>query len=100
MTYPTQIPLAEIKNVVTHVKNGTVSANLKDFAHDAWIVQGYAQYSLIGEASAPEFGASAAAVDGFAALEQLSMNEGVSAQIAIPWKTILKFILDELLKNI
>ena len=46
--YPTQFPIAELTNVINTIKNGQVKENLKIFAHDLWVLQGYAQANTIG----------------------------------------------------
>ena len=47
--YPSDLPLVEIKNIVTIAKSGDVWAQKQLLLHDAWVVQGYAQKMVVGE---------------------------------------------------
>jgi len=101
--YPEEFPLSEVKDVVNDVKDGKVKENLQNFAHNVWVVQGYAQASLIGNET-PDFVLSTQSVpedfDAISELEKLCANveeNTVSAQMAIPWEFILQWALKELM---
>ena len=98
MAYPTDLPLLEIQNVISIIRNGEVKTKFKDFAHDLWIVQGYAQGMIIGKPEGDFNLLTAQAADDFdpvATLEKLCADDGnaVSAQAAIPWGLILSWAL-------
>lgn len=100
--YPREFPITEIRNVVSAVRSGTVKDNLSDFAHDLWVLQGYAQYSIIGEGG-PTLSIQSAPEDVCAVeeLEKLADSEGsISAQSAIPWELILQWALKKLLEEL
>ncbi len=97
--YPTSIPIGEVTQVISLIKNKTVGDNLKLFAQCVWNIQGYAQYCLLGDGSPGFIVQSAKGQDPLAELEKLTAD-GVSAQVAIPWELIVKYLLDELLKHL
>jgi len=102
--YPKDFPLVEAKNVIDIVRSGDLLGQKEALAHDAWVVQGYVQSMLIGQA--PSVLAAQAAdlkndnIEPLAALERVvadTESGSLSAQIAIPWKTILKYVIEILL---
>lgn len=48
MSYPAGFPVAELTNILGILKAGTVKENVKEFAHDLWWCQGFAQSLIIG----------------------------------------------------
>ncbi|MCC9655294.1 hypothetical protein [Rhodopirellula halodulae] len=109
MQYPDSLPLTEIKLIIDRLRSGTVDGHLDEFAHAIWVVQGYAQKMLIGEAKtetpdAPDFELTAQTADtseqAIQALERAidkrqELGEGeIVTQAAIPWSLILKFLLE------
>jgi len=105
--YPADVPLSEIQNIVAIVRAGEIAAKKADFAHDVWVLQGYAQSRIIGS---PDLIASASECeDPVTLLEKVAASsDSVAAQglgdvmSGLGWKTILqwalKILLDELLK--
>jgi hypothetical protein len=97
--YPESLPLDEIKNVVNLVRNGQVKEKVKEFAHDVWIVQGYAQGMIIGNPDVDFSLMSQSAGDAVDALEKLAASEDtMEAQMAIPWQMILSWAVTKLLE--
>lgn len=97
--YPIEFPYQEIKNVVAIVRSGEIVANRQVLVHDIWVVQGYAQHTIIG---APAETVNAQSVeDPLSLLEKAAAQaEGdtVTAQFAIPWGVIAKYLAELLLK--
>lgn len=111
VAYPTDLPLAEIKNIVAIVRAGEIAAKKADFAHDVWIVQGYAQSRILGDPSISLISSQASkdCEDPVALLEKIvASSNTVSAQglkdvlSNVDWATILqwavKILLDQLIK--
>lgn len=103
VNYPESFPLEETKDVINAVRSGTVKENLPSFAHDLWVVQGFAQKSLIGD-SGPDFSlTSQAAPADFDAVEELDKlvkqveSDTPAAQLSVPWQLILSWALKQLL---
>lgn len=105
--YPGSFPLDEIKSVIENVRNGTVRENIEAFAHDVWVLQGFAQKSIIGEE--PNFSLAAqSAPEGFEPVKELeqlvaqaeSDGETVAAQASVPWQLILQWAINYLLEII
>jgi len=97
--YPSAFPLVEIKNVIDIVRSGDLISQKEALAHDAWVVQGYAQSMLIG---APTTAMSAQdAIDPLEALEKAAAaaeSDTPTAQISIPWAVIAKYVTELLLQ--
>ncbi|OGT57697.1 MAG: hypothetical protein A3E01_02870 [Gammaproteobacteria bacterium RIFCSPHIGHO2_12_FULL_63_22] len=49
MTYPTEMPLAELQTIYRIVKNKTIASERQLFAASIWHVQGYVQGQVFGE---------------------------------------------------
>jgi len=101
MSYPTDLPLVEIQNVVSIIRGGEVKEKFSDFAHDLWLVQGYAQGMIIGKPESNFSLMSAQAeFDAVAELEKVSNQDenALTAQAAIPWGLIMMWALDLLKK--
>jgi len=101
--YPIEFPYQEIKNVVAIVRSGEIVANRQVLVHDIWVVQGYAQHTIIGapaEVATPTVSAQSVE-DPLSLLEKAAAQaEGdtVTAQFAIPWGVIAKYLAELLLK--
>jgi hypothetical protein len=106
--YPDSFPLAEGLNVVSIFRKGEVKAKAAVLAHDLWVLQGYAQKAVVGDPSAPaevpvepkepDFKIFSEE-DPVAALQKvcdLHSNSDAVAQGLIPWKSILKWALSQL----
>lgn len=95
--YPLTLPLDEAKNIVMYVTTGTVLANLSDFAHDAWVLQGYAQGQILGNPDIRAYAAEGTEAESTAALAELqkaiSSAEDMTAQGAINWLLILRWVV-------
>lgn len=93
--YPSSLPVAEITTLVDIVKHGQVASRASEFALNLWWCQGFAQSQIIGvpisQAAPP------ANFDAVTALEAL-VAPGPAAQLAIDWRAILKWALEELMK--
>lgn len=113
MDYPAELPLAEVKTLITIIKNQEIVTKKSQFAHALWVVQGFAQSKLLGTdanfdlvtQAAPESccggGCGAQSVQD-AALAQLekaaAAADGLAPQALIDWKIILKFAVEKLLE--
>jgi hypothetical protein len=105
MTYPSDFPLTDVKNIVTTAKAGTFKEDLQQFAKSIWNVQGYAQLHLIGEpgsdpAPAPQTALAKTPEDAIAALEQLvesHENGEVSAQDLSEWAWMITWAMEQLI---
>lgn len=109
MTYPSDFPLTDVKNIVTTAKAGTFKEDLKQFSKSVWNVQGYAQLHLIGEPGddpvvpAPQAALVGTPEDAIAALEQLvesHENGDVSAQDLSEWAWMITWAMEQLLSLI
>lgn len=115
MDYPAELPLVEVKTLITIIKNQEIVTKKSQFAHALWVVQGFAQSKLLGSDSnfdlvtqaAPEAccgGGCKSTVPSLqdAALVQLekaaAAAEGLAPQALIDWKVILKFAVEKLLE--
>lgn len=102
--YPTDLPLAEIKSVIDIVRAGEIVSRKSDFAHDVWVVQGYAQRFVLG--SPPDISLAQAVSeeceDPVAQLEKVvaSASDEASTQSLsdINWKAILQWAIKMLLQ--
>lgn len=100
--YPVDFPLDEIKSVIDMVRNRSIRDNVNDFAHAVWVIQGYAQRTLLGESS-PNFAFAAQDAPGTDAITELEKvvsqaeSGSVSAQMAVPWGMIIQWLIKELL---
>lgn len=107
--YPNDLPVAEALELVGFIRTGTAMANKKKFAYNVWLLQGFAQKSLVGdpfaaESEAPTGGVvltpSSVPADFNVAdeLEKLcvSYQADAQAQLTVPWKQILQWALTEL----
>jgi hypothetical protein len=90
--------------VIDIVRAGDIMARKTEFAHSAWVVQGYAQAQIIGEpgvVSGPEVVAEPlAALEAAVAAEQEAMDGGTVAAIPIPWALIAAYLIKLLLKHV
>ena len=108
--YPTELPLEQIKSLISILRANEVAAKKAEFAHSLWVVQGYAQSKLIGNEdsfvlvsqSAPCCGGGCDQVTldekALAELEKAAAPDSLSAQAIIDWKTILKFAAEKLIE--
>ena len=102
--YPGDFPFTEAKNVIDIVRSGNLMDKKESLAHDAWVVQGYAQSMLIGTPTALAAQAvdlKATEIEPLAALEKVVADAAsgtINAQIAIPWAIILKYVIKLLLQ--
>ena len=102
--YPGDFPFTEAKNVIDIVRSGNLMDKKESLAHDAWVVQGYAQSMLIGTPTALAAQATnlkTAEIEPLAALEKVvadAESGTINAQIAIPWAIILKYVIELLLQ--
>lgn len=46
--YPSVMPIESVSNIIRIVREGTITAEVKDFANDIWTTQGYIQSVVIG----------------------------------------------------
>lgn len=53
MAYPTEFPLDSVTRIINVVRSGQYRANLQEFAHDIWTLQGYSQGVLLGGPGGP-----------------------------------------------
>ena len=97
--YPTVFPIVEIKKVVEIIRGGQISENIAELAHAIWVVQGYAQGMILGDASPLAAPVDVENFDAVATLEKMAA-EDATAQMAIPWELIAKWALDYLIKLI
>lgn len=114
MDYPAELPLAEIKTLITVIKNQEIVTKKSLFAHALWVVQGYAQSKLLGSDANFDLvtqaasegccggGCNAAQSLQDSALSQLekaaAAADGLTPQALIDWKIILKFAVEKLLE--
>lgn len=101
--YPSDFPLAESVEIVQLVRQGKVKEKLALFAKNLWTLQGYAMKATIGDPDMPvaqslECCSKPCGFDAIAELEKMNVaaESGVTTQAMVPWKTILKWALDEL----
>lgn len=102
ISYPTDFPVTESVQIVQIVRQGKSKEQLPLLAKSLWVIQGYAQGKMLGEAASdlslftvPED------FDAIAVLEKLNAasEEGaVSIQFAVPWLLILRWALEELIE--
>ena len=122
-SYPANFPLEEVRSVLSIVKSQQIAANKERFAHDLWVIQGFAMSKILGE---PNFSLSSQSaqseslkdsiqlpsvpndispltadefVSALGELEKsLDQAEGrVAAQGLVDWKSILSLVLKLLL---
>lgn len=104
--YPTDVPLNEIKDVISTIAARSFTANAKPFAKDVWTIAGYALDKTVGETPV-SFGSGAPLTDEEVAVELKKVLDccegkvvgGAGTTIAlsmIPWKAILHWALLEL----
>lgn len=93
--YPSELPLAEIRNVVQIVREQKIAEKKADFAYNLWIIQGYAMSRMVGDPTISLI-SQAAEEDGLVVLEKLAADD-VSAQGAINWVAVVKWALKMLL---
>ncbi len=111
VSYPTEFPVLAAGEIVSIIKGGTVKENVAVLAKDLWIIQGYAQYQLVGEPKAAAASDAATTLggslhleseavvdyDGLAALEHLCSAEA-TAESVIDWKSLLLWALQQAVK--
>jgi len=112
--YPSELPIAEIKNVITIIKSGEATQKTAELAHDVWVIQGYAQSRIIGD---PNFSLSqvtplSATAEteedlGVALLEKsVTQSETIEAQnlnsvlSTIDWVTIMQWSIRVLINRL
>lgn len=109
-TYPQDLPIAQGLEIVSIIRNGELAAKKAVFAYNVWLLQGFAQKTLLGDpgtpASTPPGGgvvltpsAVPANFDAVGELEKLCLDAqsgAVTAQASVPWKQILLWALQEL----
>ena len=117
MDYPAELPLVEVKTLITIIKNQEIVTKKSQFAHALWVVQGFAQSKLLGSDANFDLVTQAATAgsvgqccgggcDGQSlqdsALNQLekaaAAADGLAPQALIDWKIILKFAVEKLLE--
>lgn len=107
-TYPNSFPLSELQSIVSIVRSGNLKGNINQLAFDAWVVQGFAQKSLLGAPDSKRDGefslfTSPVEYNAFAAVAAMeaviASADQPSAQAAVPWDLICVFIL-ELLQDL
>jgi hypothetical protein len=98
--YPDSFPIESIKAVIDAVKDGSAEGDVKVLAYHAWVVQGYAQKALVGEASSSDEitllsaeDVDANQADALDALEA-AVSDEPQAQVTLPWNIILPFLLN------
>jgi hypothetical protein len=111
--YPDELPLVEIKAIISMVKNGEIANNKATFAHSLWIIQGYAQSRVLGDpnmnltiqATPQECcggGCESLTVSerALAEMEKLTVTaDGEAApQRFIDWTIIMKYVVEKLLE--
>ncbi len=112
-SYPLNFPLSQAMEVVAIARQGKVKEKAAVFAHNLWVLQGFAQKTFVGDPDAPASGLSEtggvlvpdislfAVEDPVAALEKVieqHQSDAVVAQASLPWGLILKWALNELVK--
>ena len=71
MNYPTEFPAAEVRSLISTLKDGIQPGDVKQAAYDAWWIQGWAQGTLIGQPS-EEGPLMRAALDGADSVAQIN----------------------------
>jgi hypothetical protein len=101
--YPADLPLDKVMEVVGIVKSGDIAKKRALIGYDLWLLQGYAQRSVLGDPDDPNGAISLSAVakpenfDAVAELEKIGSG-AVQAQGAVPWQAILMWALQELVQ--
>jgi len=115
MSYPQDLPIAQGLEIVSIIRKGELSAKKALFAYNLWLLQGFAQKSLLGnppaDVTADGVVLTPSAVeatscdtvdcdtDAVDTLEKLCLdaqNGTVVAHAAIAWKKLLLWALTEL----
>jgi hypothetical protein len=105
-SYPVDLPAVEGLEIVSILRNGEVVSKKAKFAYNVWVLQGYAQKTLIGDpSSAAVVGVvltpSAVPTDFDVAAELEKLCAGtIVAESVVPWQQILQWALTELIKLI
>lgn len=116
-SYPKDFPLSTALEIISTVKSGQIKANRAKIAHDLWLLQGYAQLTIIGDPDVdvlastlpPEdtknvsdifiFSAQADPIDVLQRVCDDSQSpDNISAQSDIPWAELFKWAVGELIK--
>ena len=108
-SYPSDLPLSEIKDIITIIRAGEISAKKAEFVHSLWVVQGYAQSCIVGSPTVVTI--QAGEEDPVTLLEKAittAENNQLTAQgfkeilSKIDWAIVLqwvvKLLIDQLLK--
>lgn len=110
VAYPADLPISECLEIVSILRSGGIAAKKAKFAYDVWVLQGFAQKTILGDPTAtlaappaPDVGivltpsAVPANFNVADELEKLCAGAGdIQAQMAVPWKQILQWALSEL----
>ena len=100
-SYPNDLPLLEIKNVISIIRNKEVDAKKVELAHDAWVIQGYAQGRFLGDPGISLINSNNSDSDPIAEMEKIIANlDGASIQYVIDWSSIMKWVMQILLEQI
>lgn len=106
MTYPQDFPVEQVTSLVSLVRDGNVGDNLDVFAHDLWVVQGYAQKVFVGDPGSgvvhsQEVYVKPVDFDAVETLDKLAKQAesgALASQDVGEWKWLLEWALQELLK--
>lgn len=102
--YPTELPIFELRSVLSIIQSGDVMAQKAEFFKNLWWIQGYGQKLLLGE-NAQLIAASAAAeittdADAAVAIQKIVDNaEGPTAQALAPlWTALVTWAINKALE--
>lgn len=96
MSYPTDLPVAEIKEVISIITGGQIATKSKELVRDLYVIEGYALGQIVGEPDAQLMLSSAPieSHDDFVARLQAALpTEGVGAG-KVDWKAFAKYIVN------
>lgn len=107
--YPSTFPVNEGLEIVSILRSGNIVAKKAKLGYNIWLLQGYAQLSLLGDPNDvtpmavgktemhAEVPANFDAVNELEKVCKAHQSGAMQAQIAVPWQAILQWAFTQIL---
>lgn len=106
VSYPTEIPIDCVREIIRIVREGELLTERAAFAQHAWNVQGYLQRVLLGEPQPVIGGASPTDDSALAALRALEQQAMAQAEgntvraLPVPVALLLRWLVEKMLESL
>lgn len=101
--YPTELPLFELRSVLSIIQSGEIGAQKSEFAKNLWWIQGYAQKMILGEGQSLQSAAPVSVTDAQAAeaiqkaIDSAESTEACAQGLNSIWLWILTYAAEKLI---